>query len=432
MTTTKSTTLILVDSKANSNKFYRLELDASGLLTKTFGRVGASGQVSTDHSGLAGFERTLHEKKRKGYREVDVAESTPAATSRTVDNSRLHTVAKTGLVSGKAKENAAVNDLIERIVQANAHDILESSGGMIKVDTTGRVKTPVGLVTSSSIGQATVLLDRLEHVRAQDRTPLLEQYLTLVPQKVGSRAGWADRFFDSPNVFAYQRDFLTQLRDSVSFYEAQLKTQAQAPADSAADIGFKYKIKAVADGGAVFKRIQAFYESSKNGNHNTYGMKLRRVYELVDAVGAKKYAEVAAEIRNEQEMWHGTRAANLLSILRTGLYVPPTSGTNIVIAGRMFGDGVYLSNQSTKSLQYAGSGGRGTAFMLLNDVAMGSEFRPDTWSNAGRLARTTLNKFGKPFNSINVKAGTAGVRNHEAIVWNVDQIRCKHLVEFTS
>ena len=47
-------------------------------------------------------------------------------------------------------------------------------------------------------------------------------------------------------------------------------------------------------------------------------------------------------------------------------------------------------------------------------------------------ARTTKNKFGKPWNSINVRPGHGGARNHEAIVWNTNQIRVRYLCEFDS
>ena len=433
--TTRSTTLILVDSKANSNKFYRLELDANGRVSKTFGRVGAAGVTNYENTGLSGFNTILNAKKRKGYREVDVADDTVAAAPR-IASQQLAEVARTGLVTSKTKRNTVIDDLIERIVRVNAHDILESSGGLIKVDTSGRIKTPVGLVTASSIAKATILLDRLEYVTAHDRPSLLEEYLTFVPQKVAARAGWADTFFDPPNSFQRQRDFLQQLRDSLSFFDAQAATQAATPGDAAVDAGFKYKLRAVADGGTVFKKIEALYEASKNAGHQSATMKVKRVYELVDTVGAKAYREIADEIRNEQQLWHGTGAANLLSILRKGLYVPPTTGSGVKIAGRMFGDGIYLSNQSSKAANYSSGFWHGSrensAFMLLADVAMGSEYRP---TRSGfdpaipREARNTLNKFGKPFNSINVKAGTGGVRNHEAIVWNLPQIRLRHLVE---
>jgi poly [ADP-ribose] polymerase len=434
--TPRSTTLVLVSSTANSNKFYRLTLDANGAVSKTFGRVGATGVTNVEHTGYQGYERMRHEKLRKGYREVDV--SNDEITPPKIATMRLATVAKSGLTDETMAENAIVSDLIDRIVKVNAHDILEASGGLIKVDISGRIKTPVGLVTAAAIRQAGSLLDTMEKKkRAATRVPLLEQYLTLVPQKVSSRAGWAEVFFENADAFAKQREFLDQLAESVAFYEAQTKALADAPDNAPVDVGFKYRIHAVDSRGAEFKRIRTLFESTKNDMHTSSKLKLKRVFELVDPVGAQTYTSIAEKIRNEQQLWHGTRAANLLSILRRGLYVPPTHGSTVQIAGRMFGDGIYLSSQSSKSLNY--SHGYWTAgrreencFMLLSDVAMGSEYRPGQGHdpNIPHLARSTKNKYGKPWNSINVRPGHGGVRNHEAIVWNVDQIRVRYLCEF--
>lgn len=439
MTQIRTATLVFVSSQANSNKFYRMTLDSSGQLSKTYGRVGDTGVTNTDMSGAAGFEKTLREKTRKGYKQIDVAEEAinTAPIRARQNNANLQALAKTGLVSSRAKVNVEVNDLIERIVKVNAHDIVEASGGLITVSTAGRISTPVGLVTKYSLNEAAGLLKRMEVASATNLAPLLEQYLTYVPQSVGRRAGWADTFFNSTNTFQKQRDFLEQLSDSLTFYDTQAAAAAAAPVDAAKDAGFKYKIKAVSSTGATFKRIEKLYESTKNSMHTASRLKLKRVFELVDAPGAKAYEAIASEIGNRQELWHGTKAVNLLSILRKGLYVPPTSGSTIQIAGRMFGDGIYLSNQGSKSLGYAtglwGGSRETNCFMLLNDVAMGSEYRP---TRSGfdpaipREARNNMNKFGKPFNSINVKPGTGGVRNHEAIVWNVDQVRVRYICEF--
>ena len=432
----RSTMLVLVSSTANSNKFYRLALDAQGAVSKTYGRVGATGVTNVEHTGLTGYERIRREKLGKGYREIEV--SNDDALPSHIASKRLATAAKTGLTDDASAENAVITELIERIVQVNAHDILETSGGLIKIDTSGRVKTPVGLVTADAIRQAGKLLATMQSKkRPATRVPLLEQYLTLVPQKVGSRAGWAEAFFESPDAFQKQREFLDQLAESIAFYDAQAEALAAAPDDAPIDIGFKYRIRSVSDRGADFVRIRKLFETTKNDMHSASKLKLKRVFELVDPLGDDAYTTIAAQIRNEQQLWHGTRAANLLSILRRGLYVPPTSGSTVQIAGRMFGDGIYLSSQSSKSLNYSHgywtSGRREeNCFMLLTDVAMGSEYRPgkDYDGNAASLARTSVNKYGKPWNSINVRPGHGGVRNHEAIVWNVDQIRVRYLCEF--
>ena len=437
--TVRTATLVLVSTAANSNKFYRLELDDTGRVAKTYGRVGSDGVTNYENTGLTGFNKMLESKKRKGYKEIDVADAVASTTSR-VDNTRLTSIAKAGL-TGTKRKSTVLEALIERIVAVNAHDIALSSGGLIKVDTSGQIKTAVGLVTKRSVTEAERILAQLETAQGTAFTRLLEDYLTYVPQKVGGKAGWQDTFLATPAQYTRQRTFLQQLRDSLDYYETAAASAAETDDTADADALFKYRLKPVAESNAVFSRIVKKYESTKNDNHTSSSLKVKRVFELIDPAGEATYKAIVADIGNEQELWHGTRAVNLLSILRSGLYVPPTRGSSIQIAGRMFGDGVYLSAHSTKSLNYSAgywtAGGRdNNCFMLLADVAMGSEFRPNDHGYSGwnhRIAtdaRTGKNKFGKPWNSINVKPGTCGVRNHEAIVWNTEQIRLRYLVEF--
>lgn len=103
----------------------------------------------------------------------------------------------------------------------------------------------------------------------------------------------------------------------------------------------------------------------------------------------------------------------------------------------MFGDGIYLSRSASKSAGYSvgywGGGKSQSIFMFLTETAMGSEYRPDGAgydASIPRRARTEKNKHGKAYDSINVNAGTGGVRNHEAVVWNTMQVNLRWLVEF--
>ena len=126
-------------------------------------------------------------------------------------------------------------------------------------------------------------------------------------------------------------------------------------------------------------------------------------------------------------LWHGTRAHNVLSILKGGLIIPPSTGAGgYTIAGRMFGDGVYFSDQSTKSLNYSagywGSGGaeKGNIFMLNAQVAMGKSYTPP-----GPTQRRPAG-----YDSIYAIGGKSGVQNNEMIVPTLEQIHLDYLCEF--
>jgi len=79
---------------------------------------------------------------------------------------------------------------------------------------------------------------------------------------------------------------------------------------------------------------------------------------------------------NVQELFHGTRSANMIGILSSHLKMP-NQLKGVVITGAMFGPGLYFADQSTKSSQYSCSrfGGttnrNNTAFMFLAGVSLG-------------------------------------------------------------
>ena len=130
------------------------------------------------------------------------------------------------------------------------------------------------------------------------------------------------------------------------------------------------------------------------------------------------------KVGNIRELWHGTQASNVLSILAKGMMIPPSSSSHCT--GRMYGDGLYFSDQSTKSLNYAagywGGSSSSTCFMFLADVAMGKEYLP-------RMA------FGgscpQGYNSTFARAGQSGVMNNEMIVYRTNQANITRLVEFS-
>ena len=139
------------------------------------------------------------------------------------------------------------------------------------------------------------------------------------------------------------------------------------------------------------------------------------------------FEQKAAVIGNvRDDLWHGTKASNLLSILKSGLFIPPKSAAQVT--GRMFGDGLYFSLQSTKSLNYAtnfwnGSGAtQQRTFMFLCEAALGKMHKPRSSSESFPHHGT---------DSTWVEAGSAGVMNHEAIVYQTSQLNLKYLVEFS-
>ena len=136
-----------------------------------------------------------------------------------------------------------------------------------------------------------------------------------------------------------------------------------------------------------------------------------------------------AKMSNIWQLWHGTKASNLLSILKGGLIIPSASASHCT--GRMYGDGIYFSDISTKALNYAtnfwGSGGNtDRTFMFLADVAMGNfHIAQSSWDRYPKSGSDSTWAKGKDKGGVN-----SGVINDEMIVYNLNQCNLKYLVEF--
>lgn len=427
---TETTMLILVDPVKNSNKFYEVRLDAQGMVHIRYGRVGENGATTAPKpGGRAAYERAIAAKTRKGYVETAIAGTTKASTMRADASTKKQAQAD---LAGDSKD-PRLTALIDRIVKVNAHEISVLSGGKMTVRD-GQVATPLGLLTLPAIEEANVLLKDL--VKKPTDANLLARYLTLVPQDVGRKRDWTESFFSGSRTASQQQTFLDQLRQSVEFAQAADEADAKG-AKAEAKRAFAYSLSPV-DDAKVIADIKKMFDASRNDRHVSARMRIVNVYATTSPASEAVFDEVAGRIGNVRRMWHGTRAYNLLSIFATGMQVPSRGGT-IHIAGRMFGDGIYFSEQSTKSLNYSrggmwSSGVDNRCMMFVADVAMGTEFHPNRHSGGtynkvldGKVMHPTK---GKPFDSINVKAGTSGVMNHEAIVPGPTHVALRYLVEF--
>lgn len=413
------------DARTNENKFYEISMDDQGVVTARWGRVGQPGKSQVKGTGDSAFNQTYHEKHDLGgYRKVDIATQTVGSAGTAPEP--LKEIAKRDL----GAQDPVVAALVERLAAINRHQLVTLSGGQIQI-VDGQVRTPLGLVTHTSIRQARDLLEQLEqHVaRAQmDRAyqEALENYLMQVPQKVPARRGWDATFFSQFTTFSQQNDLLDQLESSLN-----LAHRAPVPASAKADEAprlFQYRIE-LSDDKKLFKRISTLYKKTCQARHVSSKLSLKRIYLISHPEKDARYEQMEQKIGNSQSLWHGTRAHNILSIFKSGLMVPREGGS-IHVTGRLFGDGLYFSDQSSKSLNYSyGYWDHGMAdnncFMFLCDVAMGRPYLPTASCNGKRPGYDSCFARGGE-----VTWNGRTLLNNEMIVYNVDQARLRLLCEF--
>ena len=453
---------VAVDPVNNNNKFYKVEiLDRevtepgrsgkmeTGYIRTSWGRVGApkvESQLLNDQTTLDKKIREKTNRKVCPYTEVKtVGVASEHTTKLTVTSPKPTTEAvKKAAIAEIAGGCPITATLVKKLADQNKHELVAATGGIqrggMDIDLeTGLVRTALGVVTLDAIKEARSVLDRmLPFVSKHDTdnmryTDLLGSYLRLVPQDVGTRRrGWHTEFI---NVSA-QTSLLDQLETSVELAEQRIVDASKAPGQPVikAQPIFECKLRLLdsnADGDRpIWERIKKSFFATVNYGHTSSGLKPVRMYEVTIPHMVQAFDADGKKVGNIRELWHGTRVFNILSILKRG-FVLPTQLSTAQTTGAMFDNGIYFSDQSTKSLNYSQgywSGARdNNCYMFRVDVAMGKPYIP---SGPDGRAASYCKRNG--FDSCHAVANRSGVRNDEQIVYRTSQSNIRYLIEFNN
>lgn len=404
---TQTERLIYVDlAGANNNKYWQIDQDGP-VVTTRWGRVGApSGQSKTfsfgdDDKAAAFYDKKIREKTKKGYTKQRTVATTAGSTN----------VSVAAKVQIQHAGDAETSQLIDFLVKRNIHQIEGMTSVRLEA---GRLTTPLGPVTAEGLDEAQkILLDMAK--RNANLGDLANAYLRIVPRNIGMRRVDPADLFGSKEKLEREQATIDSLRAVVD----DLADKATKAAQDTPAL-FETKLELLDSNSAEFKRINKLFLGSLNNRHQSSRLRLRRAWKM--SIAAQESA-FESNLKPVWELWHGTKDVNLLSILKNGFIIPKRN-QGISIAGRMYGDGVYFSDQSTKALNYAGGfwGGQASQrpFMLLNDVAMGRPYMATRGFSGGCPSG---------YDSTFAKAGSA-VLNNEMIVYRLSQIKAKYLTEF--
>lgn len=406
---------ILSDVGNNNNKFWYITQNDDGSVTTEYGRVGKTMQSKHFGAKDAKFvDKKVAEKIKGGYTPLRVVGASEQTIS-TVEGGSLESLALSQIRLG----SQALKDLVLRLVRWNVHKITSSTQITFN-QSTGLFQTPLGVVDKSAIVEARALIAEMTAAsqRDVDFFAKVNQYLRLIPQNLGMRIN-KETIFSTQEQFGKQSDVLDSL-------EASFDTISAAPIDKRTASVTEEKVfdLSLEECGAVeFARISEKYFNTRKDAHVCKHLKPKRAFRVVIGGEGERFETHGRPLGNVMELWHGTKKANLLSILRSGLKVAPPSTAQI--AGKMFGNGVYFATDSTKSLNYSygywGGGREDHCFMFLADVALGKFQVP-------RGPTRTLPSAG--YNSYWAKGRESGVVNDEIIVFKNDQFALRYLVEF--
>jgi poly [ADP-ribose] polymerase len=410
----KSICLVFSDVSGNNNKVWKGTITDKGVQVE-WGRIGKKMQSAFYPNASETFLRTKErEKLNKGYTHAKIVESTSTISH----NSNLKEIA----VEQIAKGDTTIKNFVETLVNANIHTITSNSQITFNSQT-GVFQTPLGVVTQEAIQEAKTALNEIYTHFTQNTLDAshtqVNQYLRLIPQDVGMKLD-VKKLFPDEKAFEKQRDLLDALESSLKMLASVTRTDTAKPENL-----FEVKL-ALADKKTT-ERIQKLFEKTRHKAHTlVYNKKVNRVFLVEMPVQKTSFEKKSEKMDNIWELWHGTKTANILNILRVGLQMSPPN--TAAIAGKMFGNGIYFSKTSTKSLNYTTNywhGGKKdtekTCYMFLCDVAMGNFAVP---------TGPTSQPPKKGFHSYFAQPQKSGVLNDECIIFSNDQFNIKYLVEF--
>jgi poly [ADP-ribose] polymerase len=420
----------------NNNKFWNIEIFDDGDTTVTYGRQGDDGQTSRkSHGSLSSAQafanKMIRSKNKKGYLEISVVDSATITKSaaKNVSASNLESIAQNQIRSN----NPNVVSLISYLTKVNAHNISNSTGGQITFnDTTGLFSTVQGVVGQDVIDQANDILVKIGDSVAKGKyndtfDEYSNQYLSLIPQDFGRRKLNIKEFWADVQKVQSQKQILDSLQASLVTATSAPKTKktVKTPEEQVFDVQLD-----LVECGKTIDRIKKKYHSSRQSAHACHHLDVKKVYSVDINTVSSAFAKDGKNCKNVWELFHGTRASNLLSILKGGLMMPSASSTNVT--GKMFSgypgkEGLYFSDQSTKSLNYAYGywGGKqdNNCFMFLADVAMEDYYVP-TGPSDGPFPK-------RGYDSTFAKARKSNVNNNEMIVYGTSKINLTYLIEFS-
>ena len=187
--------------------------------------------------------------------------------------------------------------------------------------------------------------------------------------------------------------------------------------------------------------IRSYLDSNKGATHH-WKLKINNIYSIDKATEKAHFAKWNS-LHNRQLLWHGTGIANAVGILKTGFRINPTG---VVYAGKMFGDGLYFANASSKSAGYMRAIAGEPGILFLCEIALGNMmelgqaqyvtklphnkhstkgigiYQPDTSSHVEH------NGYTIPIGSLQKQDHKTSLNYDEFIVYDVSQIRMRYVV----
>lgn len=460
--TIKHIVLMCSNVIGNNNKFYSLEIQKNKnneyLLFSHYGRINGDSVTGGAYEVRTGFKTSydaerefdsIVKTKQRGktkskdgltYKEtytiVDIVSSSVGSSN--VIGKSIEIKSKKKLDKNLFESfGKSISLMLKKLEEENIHEITNST--TMTYNSNG-LQTPLGPLTFEHINNARNVLDKINNNVVQDEKlitielkKLNNQYLSLIPRNLGNKINDSKLVYNIESV-TFEYDLLNQMETAIKL--ASLNSDDNnAAKDSTNELGFNIELASEKEHKDIIDYVN---KTRKHSDLNKF--KVKNVYKFENYKERKRFENFADNLNlefenknkkrehnldyKELDLFHGSKNSNILSILMNGFYVPPESAAHVT--ARMFGNGVYAADSSTKSLRYSLGRWSNTSnkykncFCFLVRMATGKVFETGNELKSG---------VPKGYNSIFAKGGHDLI-NNEYIAKNTEQLTISYLIEF--
>lgn len=364
-------TLNIADVVNNCNKSYIMQLvqrqNETYVIYSRFGRVGQIGTMSTDvfidkDLAVNEFKRIFYDKTgvhwSNRYTDTSIHTGKYQFILMKHDNVKTHNCID-------EKETITIDAGVVEFIKT-IHDPSLYNGVASGYELDIR-KLPLGSLGLAQIQRASdiiAMINKLIDVNGnikkgknKEVTDLSSLFYTTIPT-----AQAKIKPIDTPSALAQKGDLLDMLRNMCYMSKSVNKTVMQQ----------YYKLETnlvhVTDR-ETYQMIMRYLNTNMGSTHKI-SLNIVNIYEIDKPKERQAYRKWNG-LHNKQLLWHGTRMANAVGILTTGMRINPVG---VPTTGKMFGNGLYFANASTKSAGYMGLTQRGVGMMFLCEVALGNMY----------------------------------------------------------
>ncbi|KAL9247153.1 hypothetical protein vseg_020616 [Gypsophila vaccaria] len=447
----------------NNNKFYviqALEADGGGLymVYTRWGRVGVKGQdklfgpYSCRSSATEEFEQKFLAKTKNQWSDRKDFVSYPKCyTWLEMDYSEKD--------QDQTKPSASCTDVIPQETKLEPRiakfislicNIGMMKQHMIEIGYNAE-KLPLGKLSKSTILKGYGVLKQIADVMGQSNRKLLDQlsgeFYTVIPHDFGFRK-MREFVIDTPQKLKAKLEMVEALG------EIELATKLLSEGVGMQDdpLYAQYErlncgLVPVESSSQEFSMIETYMKNTHAKTHSGYTVEIVQVFKVSREAEHERFKQFAST-KNRMLLWHGSRLTNWTGILSQGLRIAPPEAP---VTGYMFGKGVYFADMFSKSANYCySSSSTPSGVLLLCEVALGEmeelknakydadQLPPGKLSTKGvggtapDLSKSkvlddgVVVPLGKP---VQARHGSGGLLYNEYIVYNVDQIRMRYVLQ---